>query len=548
LQIRYSLSGSEAVDAAIKDIRASFQGGKQWIVRFKSAYHGHTSGVDYLNSQNMIYLKECDASSLQFVRKYHHKIAAVIVNPMQHFTGTNKISPPGEKLTVTSRIRSAVDKDEYAKWLHDISETCQYCTKYLTKMAFVVDDIYFAFRTPELFSFRYFSHPKTGRPLEPDVIILGKGIAAGYPLSVVVGKKGFLNSYDKKFLMKVNKTVGTLAAWHGGIVASNVFLEALTGAASSKVKLQEPAIKQLESMAEKFNAWVLRVNGEFQKKKLPLRLRNFANVFTFDFLSTSLYNSRYVQYLVAEGVFLGNYATGKFNLNAAIPEASLDDLLNRFVSAAVRMRDDGYFEPNRAKPMLAANLMLRFFGNFLKYWYDKMMYDKYIDIAVSHNHPVNKFTHFWSSVATLAFAYPLMLANEPLKASIAHFFIQAFRQIGHFFYEHQDTDIERLKFGHTDKSKKEAVALVAVAAAAYFSQSLWLPYASRFVDIESVEKGEILAALFSMTLVPHYIEITHKYVSDILKNSRRIGADVFLKLHCSPHFHSCRPCRVSFAD
>jgi 4-aminobutyrate aminotransferase-like enzyme len=225
----------------MKDIRASCEG-KQWIVRFKAAYHGHISGVDVLNGQKMIYLKECDDSSLAFIRRYHHRIAAVVVNPMQHFTGINKISAPGEKLTVSSRIRNTVDKNAYAQWLHNLAEECQYCTKYLTKMAFVLDDIYFAFRTPELFSFRYFTHPKTGHELQPDVIVLGKGIAAGYPLSIVVGKTGFLNSYDKRFLLKVNKTVGTLAAWHGGIIASNVFLEALTGNAGNKVELPQPAV------------------------------------------------------------------------------------------------------------------------------------------------------------------------------------------------------------------------------------------------------------------------------------------------------------------
>jgi 4-aminobutyrate aminotransferase-like enzyme len=58
-------------------------------------------------------------------------------------------------------------------------------------MAFVIDDISFALRTPELFSFRYFTNPKNGAELSPDVLVLGKGIAAVYPLSMVLSKKGF---------------------------------------------------------------------------------------------------------------------------------------------------------------------------------------------------------------------------------------------------------------------------------------------------------------------------------------------------------------------
>ncbi len=182
---------------------------------------------------------------------------------MQHFTGINKPSPPGEKVTAGSRIRSAVPKDEYARWLHSLQEKCNYCTRYLTKVALVMDDIYFAFRTPELLSAKYFLHPDTKAPLKPDVIILGKALAAGYPLSAVVGREGFLNSYDKKFLLQVNKTVGTLAAWHGGIVASNVFLDVLNGGGQhdGSPLLEIDAKDQFAALVKKCDAFTESLNG-----------------------------------------------------------------------------------------------------------------------------------------------------------------------------------------------------------------------------------------------------------------------------------------------
>ena len=42
-KVRYSLSGSEAVEVALKDVRMNTN--KQWIVRFRNAYHGHTTGA-----------------------------------------------------------------------------------------------------------------------------------------------------------------------------------------------------------------------------------------------------------------------------------------------------------------------------------------------------------------------------------------------------------------------------------------------------------------------------------------------------------------------
>jgi len=515
-QVRYSLSGSEAVDAALKDIRATTS--KPLIVRFTSAYHGHTSGINFLDCENHIFLPECSQESLDFIEKYHYRIAAVIVNPMQHFTGVNKPSPPGEKVTISSRIRKSVPREEYARWLFGLQEKCTYCTKYLTKVAFVMDDIYFAFRTPELLSINYFTHPDTKAPLKPDVIILGKALAAGYPLSVVAGRQGFLNSYDKKFLLKLNKTVGTFAAWNGGIVASNVFLEALQGggAADGKPLLKLPAKDQLQTLVAKCDAFTESLNAKFTQANVPVRIRNFSNTFSIDFLNKSLYNSRYPQYLLAESLFLGNYSTGKFNLNADITKADLKQLETKFVSAATKMQSDGYFEPmtSSAKFKFMLNLFVRFVKNYSTLYYNQIMYDKHIDIEVSHNHPVNKFGHFWSSVGMILFAYPLMFwRGQPLNGGAWFFLTHSVRQTGHFFYEHQDRDIEKLKFGHKDRSKKEAVVFLILAFVGYNKRAELWDYATQYIDPSflqlSLEQYVSIIALF--TVVPHFVEITYQY-------------------------------------
>ncbi|KAL9183390.1 hypothetical protein ACHAXT_005177 [Thalassiosira profunda] len=515
--VRYSLSGSEAVDGALKDIKASCKG-KPIVVRFSSAYHGHVSGINFLDCDGHVFLPECEQSSIDFIERYHYRIAAVVVNPMQHFTGINKPSPPGEKVTHTRRVRAAVPKDEYARWLHALQEKCNYCTQYLTKVALVMDDVYFAFRTPELLSKDYFVHPETGAPLRPDVIVLGKALAAGYPLSAVCGREGFLNSYDKKYLLQVNKTVGTFAAWHGGIVASNVFLEALAGGGRpdgwplARVEAKE----QLAALVQKCDAFSASLNAELAVAGLPVRIRNFSNTFSIDFLNPSLYNSRYPQYLLAEGLFLGNYSTGKFNLNADATAGDLAMLQAKFVMAATKMRRHGYFEPMEgvARKRFYLGLLGRFAKNYAKIQYDQIMADKHIDIEVSHNHPVNKFGHFWSSVGMILFAYPLIFwRGEPLKGCAWFFFTHVVRQTGHFFYEHQDRDIEKLKFGHKDASKKEAVAFLTCAGLVYrYRAELWA-WATRYVDPSFLELNldQYVSTIALFTVVPHFVEIVYQY-------------------------------------
>lgn len=215
-----------------------------------------------------------------------------------------------------------------------------------------------------------------------------------------------------------------------------MFLEALEGTGCVQVSAKE----QLCSLMNSCNAFSTSLNAKFAAAGLPVRIRNFSNTFSIDYLSKSLYNSRFPQYLLAEGMFLGNYSTGKFNLTADVSADDFQRLETKFVSAASKMQNDGYFEPTAspAKVKFYATLLARFTNNYFKLVYDQIMMDKHIDIEVSHNHPVNKFGHFWSSVGMIAFAYPLIFwCGEPVKGCCWFFITHVIRQTGHFFYEHQ---------------------------------------------------------------------------------------------------------------
>ena len=229
---------------------------------------------------------------------------------------------------------------------------------------------------------------------------------------------------------------------------------------------------------------------------------------------TGFYNSRFPQYLLAEGLFLGNYSTGKFNLNADTSKEDLEKLQDKIVDAAKKMQEHGFFEPcsGMARIWLVTKTMLRFTRNYLKMYYDQIMEDKHIDIEVIHNHPVNKFGHFWSSVGMILFAYPYMFWWGDAIRGCAWFFATHFiRRSGHFFYEHQDRDIEKLKFGHKDASKKEAVAGLMAAGLAYYYrfQIADLLLSTFGIEINlSVEQYVSIVAI--LTVAPHFVEITYQ--------------------------------------
>jgi len=241
------------------------------------------------------------------------------------------------------------------------------------------------------------------------------------------------------------------------------------------------------------------VNEELECKDLPVRLKNFSNTFNFLFLEDSIFNSCFPQYLMAQNMFLSYQSTGKFNFNDDWKEEDLKNFQKKIIDAATTMKADGFFEPGKLpwKKLLRAvvkeNLRIR---------YEQIMHDKHIDIVVSHNHPVNKWTHFWSSIGMILFFYPFAFAGYPITAVINLLVTQVIRQIGHFFYEKQDRDQEKKKFGHKDGSKKQATVGVAACFLLYYYRDLW-------INLMSVKDFVKAACVFAF--LPHFLEICHQF-------------------------------------
>lgn len=77
----------------------------------------------------------------------------------------------------------------------------------------------------------------------------------------------------------------------------------------------------------------------------------------------------------------------------------------------------------------------------------------------------------------------------------------------------QDRNIEKLKFGHKDASKKEAVAFLISAALVYnYREALWI-HATKFVDPSFLELSldQYVLAIALFTVVPHFVEICYQY-------------------------------------
>lgn len=192
-RVVYGLSGSDANDGMIKMVRAYT--GRSKIVSFVGSYHGSTLGslslsaislnmrrkigpllpdiahIKYPDCYRCSYDKKSDTCSLECMKDFKEslktymppeEIAAVVMEPIAGDAGL--IVPP----------------EKYVKELHGICKE--------NGILFVSEEVQQGFgRTGKWFSIEHFD-------VEPDIIVMGKSMASGVPLSAIVARKEITES------------------------------------------------------------------------------------------------------------------------------------------------------------------------------------------------------------------------------------------------------------------------------------------------------------------------------------------------------------------
>lgn len=188
----FGLSGSDAIDCALKIVRWHTK--KQRVISYSGSYHGMTYGAlsisgSIKNLKNFMPLipgvthvpypycfrcpfrleyPDCDLYCLDFIEEQifdkfcpPSEVSALFIEPIQGHSGV--IVPPNEYLRKIKRL----------------------CEKY--GILFVADEIQTGFgRTGKFFACEHYE-------IEPDIIVLGKPLASGFPLSAVVAREDIMD-------------------------------------------------------------------------------------------------------------------------------------------------------------------------------------------------------------------------------------------------------------------------------------------------------------------------------------------------------------------
>jgi len=232
-------------------------------------------------------------------------IACVLVNPLQALHPN--AAAPGDSSLVDSSRRAGFDKAAYAEWLQKLRDVCSE-----RGIVLIFDEVYVGFR------------------LAP----YGKTLGGGLPVGVVCGKAALMKRWRDDRPADICFARGTFNAHPYVMTAMQVFLE----------RLAEPEQQALyQDLDETWNRRAARLNQLLQALGLPVRVANLSTVWTVFYTQPSRYNWMFQFYLRREGLLLSWVGSGRLIFSLNHREADFDEVMRRFVAAAVRMREDGWW-------------------------------------------------------------------------------------------------------------------------------------------------------------------------------------------------------------
>ncbi len=248
--VAYATTGSEASDFAIQ--LAKYATGRQVILSFYGAYHGltgyalqssPTEGMRRVapRTSESVYApypnchkcpmaaedcEECSYLILEFIREQvlgravePEDLAGIIVEPIQSHGGI--LVPP----------------KSFLRGLREIADE--------TGALLIVDEVYTGFgRTGKWFGVQHFE-------VEPDIVVLGKGIAGGLPLSAVAFKEDLVNSW----YLCSGGSLGTFAGHYLSVLASLATIQAIKeeNLVENAWRRGEQMSKGLKEMVQEFD-------------------------------------------------------------------------------------------------------------------------------------------------------------------------------------------------------------------------------------------------------------------------------------------------------
>jgi glutamate-1-semialdehyde 2,1-aminomutase len=321
-EVSFHMSGTEAVMQAVR--LARYHTRRSHLVRFAGAYHGWWGDVqpgvgNPISPHETYTLAEMSEKTLHVLRT-RRDIACVLVNPLQALH-PNSNAPGDSSLVDSSRI-GQYDRAAYTEWLKALREICTE-----RGVVLIFDEVFVGFRIAAGGAQEYFG-------VRADMVTYGKSLAGGLPVGVVCGRKDLMRRFRSDRPGDICFARGTFNSHPYVMTAMDEFL----------ARLADPAFRKVyEGIDELWNARAQRLNEMMTAADLPVRFSNLSSIWMVHYAEPSRYNWMLQYYLRAEGLALSWVGTGRLIFSLNFGDADFAAVADRFVTAAGRMKADGWW-------------------------------------------------------------------------------------------------------------------------------------------------------------------------------------------------------------
>src|SRR5579859_737787 len=321
-EVSFHMSGTEAVMQAVR--LARYHTKRTHLVRFAGAYHGWWGDVqpgvgNPIAAHETYTLAEMSEKTLHVLRT-RRDIACVLVNPEQ---GLHPNAPaPTDSSLLDSTRSSHFDKAAYTDWLKRLRAVCSE-----RNIVLIFDEVFVGFRLAPGGAQDYFG-------VRADMVTYGKSLGGGLPIGVVCGKRELMRRFRDERPADICFARGTFNSHPYVMSAMDEFLS----------RLKSPNFCSVyNGLDDIWNGRAKQLNDMMEKADLPVRVANLSSIWTVNYTTPSRYNWMLQYYLRAEGLALSWVGTGRLIFSLNYTDTDFTEVANRFVAAATRMKQDGWW-------------------------------------------------------------------------------------------------------------------------------------------------------------------------------------------------------------